>query len=171
MGYLLFRVDVYGVFHCGPHLHSGLRKLLAWDFQQLCGIAASSCYCLLWNHSSSFHIWDQQVSYRQNIKNWKLNIPVYVERAKLEKYETFRFSLRENHVYFVARFNDDIEWMTGRRPNLYWQVTWRVISPLMLLVVFLAYIVVEAGEKPSYSAWNPDYVGHFLGSTDNSIKP
>ncbi|KAG5271838.1 hypothetical protein AALO_G00184550 [Alosa alosa] len=28
----------------------------------------------------------------------------------------------------------------------------------MLLVVFLAYIVVEAGEKPTYSAWNPDYV-------------
>ncbi|XP_031432142.1 sodium-dependent neutral amino acid transporter B(0)AT3-like [Clupea harengus] len=74
-------------------------------------------------------------------------------------------------IYGINRFNDDIEWMTGRRPNLYWQVTWRVISPLMLLVVFLAYIVVEAGEKPSYSAWNPDYVGHFLGSTDNSIKP
>ncbi|XP_041963926.1 sodium-dependent neutral amino acid transporter B(0)AT3-like [Alosa alosa] len=62
------------------------------------------------------------------------------------------------YIYGINRFNDDIEWMTGRRPNLYWQVTWRVISPLMLLVVFLAYIVVEAGEKPTYSAWNPDYV-------------
>lgn len=57
-----------------------------------------------------------------------------------------------------SRFSDDIKWMTGQRPNLYWQATWRVISPLMLLLVFLAYIVVEAGEKPSYSAWNPNYV-------------
>ncbi|KAG9345131.1 hypothetical protein JZ751_009674 [Albula glossodonta] len=48
--------------------------------------------------------------------------------------------------------------MTGRRPNLYWQATWRVISPLMLLVVFLAYIAVQAGQRPTYPAWNPDYV-------------
>ncbi|KAL2083954.1 hypothetical protein ACEWY4_019472 [Coilia grayii] len=61
-------------------------------------------------------------------------------------------------IYGINRFSDDIKWMTGQRPNLYWQATWRVISPLMLLVVFLAYIVVEAGEKPSYSAWNPNYV-------------
>lgn len=61
-------------------------------------------------------------------------------------------------IYGVNRFSDDIEWMTGHRPNLYWQATWRVISPLMLLVVFLAYIVVEAGHQPTYSTWNPDYV-------------
>lgn len=61
-------------------------------------------------------------------------------------------------LYSVPRFSDDVEWMTGRRPNLYWQATWRVISPVMLLVVFLAYIVVEAQEKPTYTVWNPDYV-------------
>ena len=59
---------------------------------------------------------------------------------------------------FAFRFSDDVEWMTGRRPNLYWQATWRVISPLMLLVVFLAYVVVQAQEKPTYEAWNPAYV-------------
>lgn len=61
----------------------------------------------------------------------------------------------------IPRFNDDIEWMTGKRPNLYWQVTWRVISPLMLLVVFLAYIVVQASTWPTYPAWNPGYVSSF----------
>lgn len=60
--------------------------------------------------------------------------------------------------FHPLRFSDDIEWMTGRRPNLYWQVTWRVISPLMLLVVFLAYVVVQARENPTYEAWNPNYV-------------
>lgn len=69
---------------------------------------------------------------------------------------------------FAHRFNDDIEWMTGRRPNIYWQVTWRFISPLMLLVVFVAYVIVEAETQPTYNAWNPDYVRNFLQSLYNS---
>ncbi|KAM3614300.1 uncharacterized protein V6R79_012421 [Siganus canaliculatus] len=63
-----------------------------------------------------------------------------------------------SYIYGINRFSDDIEWMTGRRPNLYWQATWRVISPLMLLVVFVAYVVVEAEQQPTYNSWNPDYV-------------
>ncbi|KAG7261524.1 hypothetical protein CRUP_003363, partial [Coryphaenoides rupestris] len=35
--------------------------------------------------------------------------------------------------------------------------TWRFISPLMLLVVFLAYVVIEAESQPTYNAWNPDF--------------
>lgn len=62
----------------------------------------------------------------------------------------------------VHRFNDDIEWMTGRRPNIYWQATWRFISPFMLLVVFVAYVVIEAEKRPTYNAWNPDYVRQIL---------
>lgn len=61
-------------------------------------------------------------------------------------------------VFSRLRFSDDIEWMTGNRPNLYWQATWRVISPLMLLVVFLAYVVVQAQQNPTYEAWSPDSV-------------
>nr|XP_020468397.1 sodium-dependent neutral amino acid transporter B(0)AT3-like isoform X2 [Monopterus albus] len=64
------------------------------------------------------------------------------------------------YIYGINRFNDDIEWMTGRRPNLYWQVTWRFISPFMLFVVFVAYVVISAKQRPTYNAWNPDYV-HF----------
>ena len=48
--------------------------------------------------------------------------------------------------------------MTGRRPNLFWKACWLVISPLLLLVVFLAYIVVQVQTTPTYPAWNPDYV-------------
>ncbi|KAJ4931569.1 hypothetical protein JOQ06_025864 [Pogonophryne albipinna] len=62
------------------------------------------------------------------------------------------------YIYGINRFNDDIEWMTGRRPNIYWQATWRFISPLMLLVVFVAYVVVAAEKRPTYNAWNPDHV-------------
>ncbi|CAB1334775.1 unnamed protein product [Coregonus sp. 'balchen'] len=37
--------------------------------------------------------------------------------------------------YYPQKLSDDIERMTGRRPNIFWQAKWRVISPLMLLVV------------------------------------
>uniref|UniRef100_A0A3B3Q6G4 Transporter n=1 Tax=Paramormyrops kingsleyae TaxID=1676925 RepID=A0A3B3Q6G4_9TELE len=62
------------------------------------------------------------------------------------------------YIYGMNKFSEDIEYMTGRRPNLYWQANWRVISPLMLLVVFVAYVVVQAEQQPTYAAWNPNYV-------------
>ncbi|XP_006893243.1 PREDICTED: sodium-dependent neutral amino acid transporter B(0)AT3 [Elephantulus edwardii] len=61
------------------------------------------------------------------------------------------------YVYGLQRFCDDIEWMIGRRPGLYWQVTWKVISPLLLLAVLVAYIVLLTQKPPSYKAWNPQY--------------
>ncbi|XP_068611089.1 sodium-dependent neutral amino acid transporter B(0)AT3-like [Brachionichthys hirsutus] len=69
------------------------------------------------------------------------------------------------YIYGMNKFNDDIEWMTGRRPNFYWQSCWRFISPLMLLVVFVAYVVVEAETRPTYQTWNPDYVHFPLADT------
>ena len=73
----------------------------------------------------------------------------------------------------MRRFSDDIEWMSGHRPNMYWQATWRVISPLMLLLVFLAYVVIQAGAQPTYAAWNPDYVRQTTPSVHpfKGVKP
>uniref|UniRef100_A0A8C5KKH7 Transporter n=1 Tax=Jaculus jaculus TaxID=51337 RepID=A0A8C5KKH7_JACJA len=61
------------------------------------------------------------------------------------------------YVYGMKRFCDDIEWMTGQRPGLYWRMTWYVVSPLLLLSIFLAYIILLAHKAPSYKAWNPQY--------------
>ncbi|XP_034029456.1 sodium-dependent neutral amino acid transporter B(0)AT3-like [Thalassophryne amazonica] len=61
------------------------------------------------------------------------------------------------YIYGINRFNDDIEFMTGQRPNIFWQATWRFISPFMLLVVFVGYVVIEAENRPTYNTWNPDY--------------
>nr|KAF6442312.1 solute carrier family 6 member 18 [Rousettus aegyptiacus] len=61
------------------------------------------------------------------------------------------------YVYGLERFCEDIEWMTGRRPGLYWRVTWKVISPLLLLTILVAYIAFLAGSPPSYKAWDPGY--------------
>uniref|UniRef100_A0A3Q4HZ51 Transporter n=1 Tax=Neolamprologus brichardi TaxID=32507 RepID=A0A3Q4HZ51_NEOBR len=62
-------------------------------------------------------------------------------------------------IYFrgMKTFSDDIYIMTGRRPNIFWKACWMVISPLLLLVVFVAYVVVQAQTRPTYQAWNPDY--------------
>uniref|UniRef100_A0A671DPV0 Solute carrier family 6 member 18 n=1 Tax=Rhinolophus ferrumequinum TaxID=59479 RepID=A0A671DPV0_RHIFE len=61
------------------------------------------------------------------------------------------------YVYGLDRFCDDIEWMTGRRPGLYWRVTWKVISPLLLLTIFVAYFALLTQTPLSYRAWNPQY--------------
>ncbi|KAL6100051.1 slc6a18 [Pungitius sinensis] len=57
----------------------------------------------------------------------------------------------------MKKFSEDICYMTGRRPNIYWRACWMVISPLMLLVVLVAYVAIQAQTRPSYSSWNPAY--------------
>lgn len=49
--------------------------------------------------------------------------------------------------------------MTGRRPGFYWRVTWKAISPLLLLTIFVAYFALLAQTPLNYRAWNPQYVG------------
>lgn len=49
--------------------------------------------------------------------------------------------------------------MTGRRPSLYWRVSWQVVSPLLLLGILLSYVVLLAHKPLTYKAWNPQYVG------------
>ncbi|XP_009693873.1 PREDICTED: sodium-dependent neutral amino acid transporter B(0)AT3 [Cariama cristata] len=63
------------------------------------------------------------------------------------------------YVYKIKRFSKDVKWMTGRKPNLYWQITWRFISPLLLLIVFVAFVTLQIQKPPSYAAWNPKYEG------------
>ncbi|KAI4535970.1 hypothetical protein MG293_014297 [Ovis ammon polii] len=61
------------------------------------------------------------------------------------------------YVYGMKRFCDDIAWMTGRRPGFYWRATWKVVSPLLLLTIFVAYTALLASSPPHYKAWNPRY--------------
>ncbi|XP_002187681.2 sodium-dependent neutral amino acid transporter B(0)AT3 isoform X1 [Taeniopygia guttata] len=63
------------------------------------------------------------------------------------------------YIYKIKRFSEDVEWMTGRKLNLFWQITWRFISPLLLLIVFMAFVTLQMQKPPSYTAWNPKYEG------------
>uniref|UniRef100_A0A4W4GC77 Transporter n=1 Tax=Electrophorus electricus TaxID=8005 RepID=A0A4W4GC77_ELEEL len=59
--------------------------------------------------------------------------------------------------YGMKRFSEDIEFMTGHRPGLFWHLCWMGVSPLMLLVVLVAYVVVQVQVQPQYPTWNPSY--------------
>uniref|UniRef100_A0A8B9TZK8 S6A18 protein n=1 Tax=Anas zonorhyncha TaxID=75864 RepID=A0A8B9TZK8_9AVES len=61
------------------------------------------------------------------------------------------------YVYKIKRFSEDVKWMTGRKLNLYWQITWRFISPLLLLIVFVAFVTLQIQKPPTYTAWNPKH--------------
>ncbi|XP_078085290.1 solute carrier family 6 member 19a, tandem duplicate 1 [Mustelus asterias] len=61
------------------------------------------------------------------------------------------------YIYGIDRFNDDIKWMIGHKPNIFWQVTWRVVSPLIMLVIFLFYFVIKVREELTYIIWDPTY--------------
>ena len=57
------------------------------------------------------------------------------------------------YVYGHKKFTDDIEEMTGIRPGLYWQLTWRFIAPVMLAIILVASIVRQIQVTPVYNAW------------------
>ncbi|CAB1442949.1 unnamed protein product [Pleuronectes platessa] len=61
------------------------------------------------------------------------------------------------YVRGMKTFSEDIEFMTGKKPNIFWKACWMVISPLMLLGVLIAYVVTQAQKHPTYFAWNPEY--------------
>ncbi|CAB1334777.1 unnamed protein product [Coregonus sp. 'balchen'] len=60
------------------------------------------------------------------------------------------------YLYGIDRFNDDIEFMIGHKPNLFWQITWRFISPAIMFVIFVFYFITKVTETLLYKTWNPE---------------
>lgn len=50
--------------------------------------------------------------------------------------------------------------MTGYRPGLYWQMTWRYIGPAMMSVLLVASVISMIRTSPEYGAWDPIEVRH-----------
>ncbi|KAM4688699.1 sodium-dependent neutral amino acid transporter B(0)AT1-like [Discoglossus pictus] len=61
------------------------------------------------------------------------------------------------YIYGIDRFNNDIKFMIGHKPNLFWQITWRFVSPILMLVIFLFYFVITVSKKLRYIIWDPEY--------------
>ncbi|XP_061597000.1 sodium-dependent neutral amino acid transporter B(0)AT1-like [Cololabis saira] len=60
------------------------------------------------------------------------------------------------YVYGIDRFNKDIEFMVGHKPSIFWQATWRFISPLIVLVILVFYLVTQAQETLTDLVWDPN---------------
>ncbi|XP_077577298.1 sodium- and chloride-dependent transporter XTRP3A [Stigmatopora nigra] len=60
-----------------------------------------------------------------------------------------------SYIYGIKRFEKDIEDMIGHRPNWYFKITWGIISPLLLICLFVFYIVnYIRGGTLTYQAWD-----------------
>jgi len=60
------------------------------------------------------------------------------------------------YVYGHERFTGDIQQMTGYRPGLYWQVTWRFVSPLLMFFIIMSSVYSMFNKHPTYTAWNEE---------------
>lgn len=58
----------------------------------------------------------------------------------------------------LCRFTEDIYQMTGYRPGLYWQWTWRYIGPVIMSCIFVSSIICMAIDKPKYNAYKKEEV-------------
>ncbi|KAM9782716.1 sodium- and chloride-dependent transporter XTRP3A [Neosynchiropus ocellatus] len=62
-----------------------------------------------------------------------------------------------SYIYGLKRFERDIEDMLGHRPNWYWKIMWAVVSPVLLIALFIFYIVrYIQGGAATYPAWDKD---------------
>nr|XP_057909127.1 sodium- and chloride-dependent transporter XTRP3-like isoform X2 [Doryrhamphus excisus] len=62
-----------------------------------------------------------------------------------------------SYIYGMKRFEKDIEDMLGHRPNWFFKIMWVVVSPLILIALFISYIVnYIRGGTPTYQAWDKE---------------
>lgn len=62
-----------------------------------------------------------------------------------------------SYIYGLRRFHDDCELMTGKRPNLLILISWRYVSPILLLVIILA-TMKQFSVELNYEAWVGDHM-------------
>ncbi|XP_030004068.1 sodium-dependent neutral amino acid transporter B(0)AT1-like [Sphaeramia orbicularis] len=60
------------------------------------------------------------------------------------------------YIYGIDRFNKDIEFMIGHKPNIFWQAMWRLVSPLIVFVIFVFYFITKVNAELTYISWNPN---------------
>lgn len=39
-----------------------------------------------------------------------------------------------SYVYGIDQFMDDVEFMMNRRPSLFWKISWKYITPVVIIV-------------------------------------
>ncbi|XP_059471296.1 sodium-dependent neutral amino acid transporter B(0)AT3 isoform X2 [Neocloeon triangulifer] len=70
------------------------------------------------------------------------------------------------YIYGHEKFTKDIYDMTGYRPGLYWQITWRYLGPIIMTCILTASILHKIMHRPTYSAWDAT-----TGTTVSTVYP
>lgn len=52
--------------------------------------------------------------------------------------------------------------MIGHKPNIFWQVTWRVVSPLIMVFILIFYFVTQVTKSLTYLVWDEEAVSVLL---------
>ncbi|XP_040568895.1 sodium-dependent neutral amino acid transporter B(0)AT3 [Lepeophtheirus salmonis] len=61
-----------------------------------------------------------------------------------------------SYLYGVKKFSDDIETMTGSRPCMYWQICWKYLAPLAMLIILAASLLQMIFTGSGYEVWNKE---------------
>jgi solute carrier family 6 (neurotransmitter transporter, amino acid/orphan) member 15/16/17/18/20 len=64
------------------------------------------------------------------------------------------------YIYGHKKFTEDIYQMTGYRPGVYWQMTWRYIGPAMMSILLVATVIKMFMKTPVYNAWDANKVNN-----------
>ena len=112
---------------------------------------------------------------------------IKVSHPKLKTHFSFQ-TIAIGWIFGVKKFANCVEQMTGFKPNLYWTLTWGVIAPLVMAVIFLFYCFrwepVKYGtvEYPPWAhtigffmslssmVWIPGYAIYWMCTTRGSMK-
>ncbi|XP_068188980.1 sodium-dependent neutral amino acid transporter B(0)AT1-like [Antennarius striatus] len=60
------------------------------------------------------------------------------------------------YIYGIDRFNKDIEFMIGHKPSILWQISWRFLSPFLVLIILIFYLVTQTQIELTYLVWDPE---------------
>uniref|UniRef100_A0A3Q1HPU1 Transporter n=1 Tax=Anabas testudineus TaxID=64144 RepID=A0A3Q1HPU1_ANATE len=58
------------------------------------------------------------------------------------------------YIYGIDRFCEDLEFMIGHKPSIFWRISWRFISPVIILVILVFYLVTQTQEELNYLVWD-----------------
>lgn len=65
-------------------------------------------------------------------------------------------------MLYFNRFEDDIQYMLGFRPHMYWRICWRYVSPALIVIITIASIINLAINPMTYSAWDMENVSYWI---------
>lgn len=61
-----------------------------------------------------------------------------------------------SYIHGLHRFAEDVELMVGTRPNYYWLLMWKYISPLVIIIILSASIIKMLIQGVTYEVWDKE---------------